>query len=78
MATDTNSISKIVSGISIAVVAGMILWLCSSTYNAAVRLSVLETQFNTIQGVLTELKVESKLHGNLLVEIRGDQTIGKC
>ena len=74
MANDINSLSKIVSGICVVVVAGMILWLCSSTYAAAVRLSVLETQFNVIQVVLTDLKIESNANRALLMDIRSSQT----
>lgn len=65
-----NSYSKVVSGICATVVAAMILWLCSASYSASIRLSVLESQFNSIQIMLNELKSDSKANRAMLFEIR--------
>ena len=75
MANDVNSYSRVISGVCIVVVAGMILWLCSSTYSTGIRLSVLESQFNTIQIVLTDLKIDSKANRALLVDIQSGLTM---
>lgn len=56
MANGEISSGKIIAGICIAVVTGVIFWLCSSTISYGNRLSVMESSYTHIQQNLCELK----------------------
>ena len=64
-------LGKVISGIAVVILASLILWLCASAHASAIRLSVLENQFTTINTALVGLRADSNANRQLLMEIRG-------